>query len=89
MGLPHVEWRSSLLLSVVISFSMVLFPQHLLAVNVAFTYDAAGRVLTAQYEDGQRVGYVYDSVGNMTQQVENGWGSGGSIGPVIQLLLVY
>ncbi len=64
-----------------------MLPQTVFAVNVTYTYDAAGRLLTAQYGDGQHVAYSYDAVGNMTQRMASGFG-GGSLGAaVIQLLL--
>jgi YD repeat-containing protein len=54
------------------------------AANVVFTYDAAGRVRTARYDNGICVIYSYDANGNRTAQtnVSGGapatptWGSG-------------
>lgn len=87
MGLLCAKRRSRLLWGVILSFSLLFLQQSLYAISVAFTYDAAGRLLTAQYGDGQHVVYAYDAVGNMAQQVSSGSGGGALIGPVIQLLL--
>jgi YD repeat-containing protein len=52
--------------------------------DVVYTYDAAGRVRTARYDNGLCVAYAYDANGNRTAQsgVSGGtpatavWGSG-------------
>lgn len=87
MGLSHANIRPRLLLGVILSCFLFLSPQTVFAVNVAFTYDAGGRLLTAQYGDGQRIVYAYDSVGNMTQQIAMGSGGGSLIMPAVLLLL--
>lgn len=87
MGLLCAKHRSSLFLGLVLSCSMLFIPQTLLAVTTAYTYDAAGRLLTAQYGDGQHIAYTYDAVGNMTQQIASGFGGGVLIGPIILILL--
>lgn len=87
MGVYRAKKCSFLLFSLVISFFMLFIPQTLLAVSIAFSYDGAGRLLTVQYGDGQHIAYAYDAVGNMTQQIANGFGGGVSIGPVLQILL--
>lgn len=87
MGLLHAKRRTRFFLSVVFSFSFIFFPQTSFAVNVAFTYDAAGRLLTAQYGDGQHIAYSYDKVGNMTQELANGSSGWTVVVPVLQLLL--
>lgn len=88
MGLPRAKCHPCFLLDAILSCFFLFFPQTVFAVNAVFTYDAAGRLLTAQYGDGQYVAYLYDFVGNITQQIASGAGGGGWIGLVIQLLLV-
>jgi len=46
------------------------------ASSATYTYDAAGRILTVQYDDGQSLTYTYDNVGNRTEQVAVGSGGG-------------
>jgi len=87
MGLPRAKRRFSLLFGILFSLFILLTPQSIFATNVTFTYDAAGRLLSAQYSDGQQVAYTYDAVGNMTQQSVNGAGAGGGICPIVQMLL--
>lgn len=82
------HYRQSLGIALSTFFLFIsLLSQTVFAVNATFTYDAAGRLLTAQYGDGQHVAYAYDAVGNMTQQVSSGTGGGGLVAAVVQLLL--
>lgn len=53
------------------------------AASVAYTYDSAGRVATALYDNGTCLVYTYDATGNRTSQVlQSGspltptWGTG-------------
>jgi hypothetical protein len=51
------------------------------ASGVTYTYDQAGRVATALYDNGLCVNYTYDSTGNRTTQTNGtpgtpSWGSG-------------
>lgn len=91
MGLNRAKKRPPhLFLGFVLSVSILLLPllsQTVFAVNTTFTYDAVGRLLTAQYGDGQHVAYAYDAVGNMAQLVSNGSGGVGFGAAIIQLLL--
>lgn len=80
--------RSVLLLCGISLASLLLLPVSLFATSVSFTYDAAGRLLSGQYGDGQTVSYAYDAVGNMTQLVSSGKGTITSFVPVIFLLLL-
>lgn len=66
----------------------MLSPASLLAINVSFTYDAAGRLLGAQYSDNQAVSYGYNAVGNMTQFISYGKGADLSQIPSLMLLLL-
>ena len=87
MGLPHAKRRYPLLFGILFSFLILLIPQSLFATDATFTYDAAGRLLSAKYSDGQQVAYTYDAVGNMAQQVVKGEGRGGALVSVLPLLL--
>lgn len=42
------------------------------AADVTYTYDALGRLKTADYSNGQQVDYSYDAAGNRTQVTANG-----------------
>lgn len=49
--------------------------------GVIYTYDLAGRVTTALYDNGLCIAYVYDANGNRTAQTNStpgppAWGSG-------------
>lgn len=37
--------------------------------SVSYTYDLAGRVTTAVYDNGTCVAYAYDAAGNRTSQI--------------------
>ena len=87
MGLPRAKRRFPLLFGILFSLFILLAPQLVFATNVTFTYDAAGRLLSAQYSDGQKVAYTYDTVGNMTQQVVKGESGGSGLVPILPLLL--
>jgi YD repeat-containing protein len=39
------------------------------AASVSYTYDLAGRVTTAVYDNGTCVAYAYDAAGNRTSQI--------------------
>jgi len=54
------------------------------AASVSYTYDPAGRVTTAVYDNGTCVAYAYDAAGNRTSQINTvsgapvtpAWGTG-------------
>lgn len=54
------------------------------AASIAYTYDAAGRLLTTRYNDGQRADFAYDETGNITGQTTVG---GTVTAPMLPLLL--
>ena len=41
--------------------------------TVTYTYDDAGRLVSADYGEGQGIGYSYDAAGNMLQRVAYGF----------------
>ncbi|MEA4855006.1 RHS repeat domain-containing protein [Solidesulfovibrio sp.] len=88
MDLIRQKRHSSRLVCVILFVVTMLSPASLLATNVSFTYDAAGRLLGAQYTDNQAVSYGYDAVGNMTQLVSYGKGTNASLIPVLFLMIL-
>lgn len=46
-----------------------------IAASVSYTYDAAGRVTTAVYDNGTCVAYAYDASSNRTSQTNTLFGS--------------
>jgi len=87
MGKWPTKFRLSRVLGSVLLCLLILIPETLLAASVAYTYDAVGRLLAAQYDNGQSLTYTYDSVGNRTGQVVIGTGISAQIVPVILLLI--
>ena len=70
-------------LIVVAALGSILFPVSVGA-SGSYTYDAAGRLTTALYDNGTCVAYSYDANGNRTSQTTTSsglpesptWGSG-------------
>jgi len=87
MDLIRQNRHSFRLVCVIFFVFLSLSPASLFAANVSFTYDAAGRLLGAQYTDNQAVSYSYDAVGNITQFVSCGKGTVAAHIPVMLLLL--
>ncbi len=60
-----------------------------IAATVAYTYDKAGRILAATYNDGQSIAYSYDLSGNRTSQTIVGFGpSGNYVEPATIIMLL-
>jgi YD repeat-containing protein len=72
LNISEKKRASKALMFVTISL-LALFADKAFAANgsVTYTYDALGRVLTANYDTGVIVIYTYDANGNRTQQVIN------------------
>lgn len=65
--------RLGLAKALLCSAAILAVSQMAMAANgsVTYTYDALGRILTANYDTGVFVSYTYDANGNRTQQVIN------------------
>ena len=64
--------RSSLIL--LFATSAMLAASTTLALITDYTYDAAGRLVRADYSNGGRIDYVYDANGNLIQRITTGGG---------------
>jgi YD repeat-containing protein len=63
--------------SVIASVTLVvgLFASGGRAANVSFTYDPAGRVTTAVYDNGTCIAYAYDASSNRMSQTNTVFGA--------------
>ncbi|MHC1792068.1 hypothetical protein [Solidesulfovibrio sp.] len=61
-------------------------PARLQAASITYVYDAAGRLVSAHYGDGQRVILGYDDSGNITGLIVSG--ASAAISAVAGLLLL-
>jgi YD repeat-containing protein len=41
------------------------------AETITYTYDDAGQVIKAEYQDGTEVDYIYDPAGNLVSKIVN------------------
>ena len=54
---------------IVLSLLLICMAGAASAANITYTYDAAGRLTTADYGGGKSIAYTYDNNGNLLQQV--------------------
>ncbi len=52
--------------------ALMLFAVNLLAANIQYTYDAAGRLAKVDYGDGRTITYTYDAAGNLIKRERTG-----------------
>jgi RHS repeat-associated protein len=58
--------------SLALSFVSLILAGALLAANVQYTYDEAGRLIKVDYGDGRVLSYTYDAAGNLLKRERSG-----------------
>jgi RHS repeat-associated protein len=58
--------------SLAFSFLLMTLAVSLLAANVQYSYDAAGRLIKVDYGDGRTITYSYDAAGNLLKRERTG-----------------
>ncbi len=58
--------------SLVLPFILMALAISLLAANVQYSYDAAGRLIKVDYGDGRTITYTYDAAGNLLKRERTG-----------------
>ena len=56
---------SNILLCALSATLLLLWSSETQASNIAYTYDAAGRIVAADYGAGKSISYAYDKAGNL------------------------
>lgn len=56
---------SNILLCALSATLLLLWSSETQASNIAYTYDAAGRIVAADYGAGKSISYAYDNAGNL------------------------
>jgi len=75
-GVASYSWRLYRQTVAIVLASIVLIPSLTMAgtLTVSYTYDALGRLVQANYDNGARIVYGYDALGNrvaMQQEVSS------------------
>ena len=58
---------------------------QLVALTISYNYDAAGRLISVAYSDGQKAAYSYDDAGNISYYSSDGSMPSG-VSPLLLLL---